>query len=141
MQSMKPTKIALAGLVFLGLVNLVRGSIHFFAPDGGLTSIAGLDLSTGRATILFFIGAVGSGQIAFGLVDLLVAWRYRNMVLPLLVIHLIEMALGLFLFFVWRPLPVVVPGQVGAVFSFVVFGLITIREFLHERRDVEGRVA
>ncbi|MCE9650944.1 MAG: hypothetical protein K8R18_15095 [Parvibaculum sp.] len=138
MQSMKPTKVALAGLVFLGLVNLARGSIHFFAPDGGLTSIAGLDLSTERATILFFIGAVGGGQIAFGLLDLLVAWRHRNMVLPLLVIHLIEMAFGLFLFFVWRPLPVVVPGQVGAVFSFVVFGLITVREFLHERRDVEG---
>lgn len=138
MQSTKPSRIALAALLVLGLVNLVRGGIHFFAPDGGLTAIAGLDLATSRSTILFFIGAVGSGQIAFGLVDLLVALRHRSLVLPLLVIHLIETALALFLFFVWRPLPVVVPGQYGAVFSFIIFGLITMREFLHESRNAES---
>jgi hypothetical protein len=135
MPSHSPSNVAVIVIGLLGLINLGRGSIHFFAPDGGLTAIAGLDLSTARQIILFFIGAVGAGQIAFGILDLLVATRYRAMVLPLLAVHLAEMALGLFLFFLWRPLPVIVPGQYGAVFSFVIVGLITIRELLPRKSD------
>ena len=39
----------LAGLVLagLGLLDLVRGSIHLFAPDGGAGRIAGIDLTQG----------------------------------------------------------------------------------------------
>lgn len=128
-----PSKLAVAAIGLLGLINLVRGAIHLFAPDGGLTDIAGLDLSAGRDTILFFIGAVGTGQIAFGAVDLTVAARYRAMVLPLLLVHLAELALGLLLFFVVRPLPKAVPGQYGAVFSFFLIGVITAREIWRGR--------
>jgi hypothetical protein len=133
------SRIAVGGIVLLGLINLVRGSIHLFAPDGGLTDIAGIDLSQGRDIILFFIGAVGVGQLTLGLVDLAVAWRFRGMVLPLLVIHMVGSCLGLFLFFVQRPLPVTPPGQYGAVVSFVVFGLITLREFVLNPVHDDGR--
>ena len=34
----------------MGLINLVRGAIHAFAPDGGAHSIAGLDLGDDSAT-------------------------------------------------------------------------------------------
>lgn len=125
----KPSNLAIAAVFLLGLINLGRGSIHLFAPDGGLTAIAGLDLSSGRPIILFFIGAVGAGQIAFGAVDFLVALRHRSMVQALLLVHLGELALGLFLFLWWRPLPVAVPGEYGAVFSFIAVGLISMREF------------
>ena len=130
-----PSRLALAAIGVLGAVNLVRGSIHLFAPDGGLTAIAGLDLTAGRRIILFFIGAVGVGQITLGAVDLLAAFRHRALVLPLLLIHMGELALGLLLFLYLRPLPVVVPGQYGAVFSFVVVGVISMREILRGRAD------
>ena len=124
----QPSRAAIAVLGLLGAVNLVRGSIHLFAPDGGLTDIAGLDLGQARDITLFFIGAVGIGQLALGAVDLLVATRFRLMAVPLLAVHLCEFGLGLFLFFLWRPLPHAVPGQYGAVFSFVAVGLITAWE-------------
>ena len=132
----KPSRLAIAALGLMALVNLGRGSIHLFAPDGGLTSIAGLDLSNARETILFFIGAVGVGQITLGAVDLLVALRYRSMVLPLLIIHVLGLSLGVFHFF-WRPLPVTVPGFYGAVFSLALFGVITMRELLLGKGNVE----
>lgn len=134
----KPSMLAVAAIALLGLVNLVRGSIHLFAPDGGLTEIAGLDLSAARQTILFFIGAVGIGQITLAAVDFLVVLRHRGLVLALLLVHMGGLALGLFLFFVQRSLPVVVPGQYGAVFSFIVLGVITIREVLLGMKNVES---
>lgn len=133
-----PSRVAIAALSLLGAVNLVRGSIHLFAPDGGLTDIAGLDLGQARDIALFFIGAVGIGQLAFGAVDLLVATRYRAMALPLLMVHLGELGLGLFLFFLWRPLPHAVPGQYGAVFSFVAVGIITAWELARGRANGTG---
>jgi hypothetical protein len=135
---MRPSRLAVAAICLLGLVNLARGSIHLFAPDGGLTSIAGLDLSTARETILFFIGAVGIGQISLGAIDLLVGFRYRTFVLPLLLVHLAETVLGLFLFLIWRPLPVTVPGEYGAIFSFIAISVITVRECLLRKNDVQS---
>lgn len=138
MRYANPSRIAVAALALMGAVNLVRGAIHLFAPDGGLTAIAGLDLSAARETVLFFIGAVGIGQITLGLVDLLAVLRHRAFVTPLLVAHVVGLALGVFLFLVWRPLPVVVPGQYGAVFSLVVFSVITLRELLLGTGDDEN---
>lgn len=138
MDQRAPSKLLLGGIILIGLLNLGRGSIHLFAPDGGLSEIAGLDISQGRALILFFIGAVGVGQITMGILDLLVALRYRALAFPLLLVHLVGMALGLFLFFVQRPLPVVVPGQYGAVVSPIIFSLIAVWELRRRSRHVEG---
>ena len=134
MSEHQPSRIAIYAIALLGLLNLGRGSIHLFAPHGGLTDIAGIDLSQGGETILFFIGAVGVGQITLGLLDLFVAFRHRAMVLPLLLIHLVGMVLAVFLFYVQRPLPVTPPGQYGAVASLVIFGIIAIRELLLRNR-------
>lgn len=130
-----PSRLAIGLLAVLGIVNLVRGAIHLFAPDGGLTEIAGLNLGAARELALFFIGAVGIGQIALGAVDLLVAARHREMAIPLLLVHVGELALGLFLFLLWRPLPIAVPGQYGAVFSFLLVSGITVRELLRGRAN------
>lgn len=130
-----PSRLAVLAIAALGAINLVRGSIHLFAPDGGLTAIAGLDLSDGRELVLFFIGAVGVGQIALGAIDLLIAWRHRAMVLPLLLVHMGELTLGLLLFFHLRPLPVAVPGQYGAIVSFLILAAVITREFWLGRAD------
>lgn len=138
MSQYQPSRLAVGAIGLLGLINLFRGSIHLFSHEGGLSNIAGLDIAQGRDLILFFIGAVGVGQLTFALVDFWAALRQRGFVLPLLVMHEIGLALSLFLFFVQRPLPVVVPGQYGAVASFVIIGFITAREILLRMRHDKG---
>ena len=126
---MAPTHVSVAIIAFLGLINLVRGSIHMFAPDGGLVQIAGLDISQGTPIVLSFIAAVGAGQLTFALVDFAAVLRFRTFVRPLLFIHLAQAALTVFLLFVWRPLPHDVPGQWGALASLVVIGFFAALEY------------
>lgn len=126
---MQPTRISLAIIAVLGLVNLARGSIHLFAPDGGLEMIAGLDISSSTAIVLSFIGAVGAGQISFALVDFAAVARFRTFVRPLLLIHTAQQILTVFLLFVWRPLPHDVPGQWGALAALVIIGFFTALEY------------
>jgi hypothetical protein len=125
----QPSRLSLAVVAILGLMNLGRGSIHMFAPDGGLEMIAGLDISAAPQIILSFIAAVGAGQITFALVDFAAAVRFRNFVRPLLLIHTAQQALTVFLFFVWRPLPHDVPGQWAALAALVIIGFFTALEY------------
>lgn len=53
-------------------------------------------------------------------------------------VNLGELGLGLFLFFLCRPLPHAVPEQYGAVLSFVAVGLITAWELAHGRANGAG---
>jgi hypothetical protein len=115
-----PSRVAVLAVAVLGAVNLSRGAIHLFAPDGGAASIAGLDLSGAPQTILFLFAALGAGQISFGLVDLAAAARYQGFVRPLIVIHAVQGALTA-LVFAMKPPPVLVPGQ---MFNLVLFALV-----------------
>jgi hypothetical protein len=128
----QPSRLSLAVIALLGLINLGRGSIHMFAPDGGLETIAGLDISAAPQIILSFIAAVGAGQLTFALVDFAAAVRFRTFVRPLLLIHTAQQALTVFLLFVWRPLPHDVPGQWGALAALVIIGFFTALE--HSRK-------
>jgi hypothetical protein len=126
---MEPTRISLAVIAVLGLINLGRGAIHLFAPDGGLQMIAGLDTSAAPAIVLSFIGAVGAGQLSFALVDFAALARFRTFVRPLLLIHTAQQILTVFLLFVWRPLAHDVPGQWGALAGLVIIGFFTALEY------------
>jgi hypothetical protein len=126
---MNPTRISLTVIALLGLINLGRGGIHAFAPDGGLKMIAGLDITAAPAIALSLIGAVGAGQIAFALVDLAAVALHRPFVRPLLLIHTVQQALVSFLLFVWRPFPQDVPGQWGALVALVVLGFFAALEY------------
>lgn len=128
-----PLKLSVVLIAFLGVINLVRGSIHLFAPDGGLEAIAGLDISQASAVVLSFIGAVGVGQLTMALVDLTAAGFCRSFVRPLLLIHTVQAVLAVFLLFVWRPLPHAVPGQWGALIAAVLIALVMAIEF--SRKD------
>ncbi|MDZ4869203.1 MAG: hypothetical protein SGI91_17920 [Alphaproteobacteria bacterium] len=126
---MQPSRLSLAVVAILGLINLGRGSIHMFAPDGGLEMIAGLDISTAPQILLSFIAAVGAGQLSFALVDFAAAVRFGTFVRPLLLIHTAQQILTVFLLFVWRPLPHDVPGQWGALAALVIIGFFTALEY------------
>ena len=129
MQTVAPSRISIALIAVLGLVNLFRGSIHVFAPDGGLEMIAGLDIAGGRQILLSFIAAVGAGQLAFALVDATAIFLQRNLIRPLLLIHVVQEALGVFILFVWKPLPHAVPGQWGALAGLIIIAFFAALEF------------
>lgn len=126
---MQPSRLSIIVIAILGLINLGRGSIHMFAPDGGLEMIAGLDISGARQIILSFIAGIGAGQLTFALVDFIAVARFQPFVRPLLLIHLAQAALTVFLLFVWRPLPYDVPGQWGGLAAFVIIGFFTALEY------------
>ena len=128
-----PSNLSVAVVALLGLINLGRGAIHLFAPDGGLEMIAGLDMGASRTIVLSFIGAVGAGQLTMAAVDFSAAALFRPFVRPLLLIHTVQAALAVFLLFVWRPLPHDVPGQWGALVGLVLVGFFAALEFSRPR--------
>jgi len=95
-------------LALMGLINLGRGAIHAFAPDGGAHSIAGLEATP---TVLSLFATLGLSQMAKGLFELAVVARWRDLVPLFLAMQAVDTALAMVNLYVWRPLPVTVPGQ------------------------------
>jgi hypothetical protein len=102
------------------LINLGRGAIHAFAPDGGAHSIAGLDLGEDSATILALFATLGFEQIVLGLFEIYAVLRAPRFITLLLALQTITTAVALINLYVWRPFPVVVPGQ---PFNVALFAL------------------
>jgi hypothetical protein len=117
---MAPSRLTLAALSLLGLVNLARGAIHAFLPDSGAGVVAGFDLSQGGQTIIFVLAAVGVSQMGSGLIDLLVAWRYRAFAVALLAVETGRALLVLFIAYAVKPPPHEIPGRLGMVATAVL---------------------
>ena len=77
----------------LAVLTIVPGCIHSFLPDGGAGVIAGLELGACREVIVALFAWAGATQIAFGIVMLLAATRYRSLVPIILVLVLLERGL------------------------------------------------
>ncbi|HYK65693.1 MAG TPA: hypothetical protein VEY94_12160 [Patescibacteria group bacterium] len=101
-------------VALFGILNLFRGSIHTFLPDGGAGVIAGFDLSHSRQTILFLFAVMGIEQLSLGVVDLIVAFRARHLALALLWFHTLELTAGEIVFVFYKPAPGRPPGVIGA---------------------------
>jgi hypothetical protein len=85
-----------AAVWFLGLAGVLTlgpGLIHSFAPDGGMVSIARLDVGDQAALARSLFAWEGATQIAFGLGLLAVALRYRPLVPLFLALVIVERAL------------------------------------------------
>ena len=106
--------IAWGVVALMGVLNLFRGSIHTFLPDGGAGVIAGFDLSHSRQTIVFLFAVMGIEQLSLGVVDLIVAFRARSLALPLLWFHTLEQTAAELVFVFYKPAPGHPPGMVGA---------------------------
>lgn len=76
-----------------GLLELVTGCVHFFLPDGGAGTIAGLDLTAHKDLVVGVFAWMGSLQIAYGFGILAVARWYRSLVPPFLSLGLLERVL------------------------------------------------
>ena len=132
-QARSPSRITLALLVVLDLINLVRGSLHAFLPDSGAGVIAHFDLAQGGQTIVFLLAMIGAGQIGSGIVDLLVVARFRALAAPLLAIELLRALIGLYIAFVSKSVGTGYPGAKGIVVSALVLTLAVIWEFARPR--------
>ncbi|MGA7871951.1 MAG: hypothetical protein WCA22_13775 [Candidatus Binatus sp.] len=114
-------------LALMMLTNFGRGCIHAFAPDGGAHSIAGLDLSTARQTILSLFALMGFHQVVAGGFQLYVLALRRDLVLLALVLQMAETLLGVVNLYFYRTLPVAVPGApFNAAVLVVLAGAVLI---------------
>lgn len=110
-------------LALMALVNTGRGCIHAFAPDGGAHSIAGLDLTTDRQTVLSLFATLGFQQIVMGLFELFVVIRRRDLLVIALAIQTADTILGMVNLWFYRTLPIHVPGQ---YFNLGVLALLLV---------------
>lgn len=110
-------------LILLGVVNLARGGIHFFAQDGGAGRIAGIDLSHGGDVIVMLFAIMGLDQITWGAIDLYVALRQRAFVPLVFALTLAKQAVAALVLWVYKPLSVPAPGKYGAVLTLPLFAL------------------
>src|SRR5271170_4017514 len=111
-------------LALIGVLNLFRGSVHTFLPDGGAGVIAGFDLSHSRQTIVFLFAVMGVEQLSLGVVDLIIAFSARWLALPMLWFHTLEQTLAEIVFTFYKPAPGRPPGMVGAPIVLVIFWLV-----------------
>lgn len=110
-------------LTLFAAINVARGGIHSFAPDGGAQSIAGLDLGSQGATMLALFASIGLMQLSLGVFEFWVLTRNRTLLIPVLAFQTANTLLGVIHLYFYRPLPVVVPG---AAFNLGLLGLLTL---------------
>ncbi len=132
---------AIGVLALCALINLGRGAIHVFAPDGGAHSIAGLDLSTNRQTIIALFASLGFSQMVMGAFQAFVIAARRDLVTLFLALQAATTALGVVNLYLYRSLPVTVPGQ---PFNLVLLGLLVaalIAAFASGRHKTETQAS
>lgn len=121
--SYRGSGIAWGVLAALGVMDLVRGGIHLFAPDGGAGRIAGIDLTRGGDVIVMLFAVMGISQISWGVLNLLVALRYRTLVPLLLALQTLQQGLAIWVLWLYKPLSVPAPGKYGVLVSFPILAL------------------
>jgi hypothetical protein len=122
-------------LALMMVTNFGRGCIHAFAPDGGAHSIAGLDISSARQTILSLFAILGFHQLVAGGFQLYVLAFRRDLVLLALVLQTAETLLGVVNLYFYRTLPVAVPG---APFNAAVLAVLAIAVLIAARNEQPG---
>ena len=127
-----------AVLLLFALMNVARGGLHVFSPDGGAGTIAGLDLSTSADTIIPLFALIGVNQIGLGLFEAYVLAARRDLVALGLGLQTVLTAGAVANLQVWRPLPVEVPGE---IFNTVLLPIVMIAWALALHADRKARLS
>lgn len=101
--------------LIITLISLIRSLIHLFAPDGGASSIATIDLNIEGGDIIIGVFALwGSSQLLMAFVFLIVYFRYKNMIPLMYLIIIIEYSLRIIIGFL-KPIETtgIAPGAIG----------------------------
>ena len=94
---------AIAKWVFIAIVvmTIARSFAHIFLPDGGAQSIATIPLddftSSGATVIIGMFAQWGLTQLMFGLLYVIVLWRYQSLIPLMWLFILLEYSGRLFL--------------------------------------------
>jgi len=123
-------------LLVFAAVNLVRGSIHLFAPDGGAGRIAGIDLTQGGDVIVMLFAVMGIDQLAWGAIDAAVALRWRAFVPLVWAVTLVKQLASVWVMWLYKPLSVPAPGKYGAVYTLP---LLVAALWLSLRSDTDAK--
>ena len=122
--------------IILGLqaiLNIFRGSAHFFLPDGGSIIIAGLDIGSGdqKQIIITLFASMGAGQIIWGALECYVLFYAKKMIAMILTFTTILAGMGTFILYIFKPLPITVPGH-NNIYIFAVLIIATIIAFRNQ---------
>ena len=86
-------KVAAWFLGFAAILTLAPACIHSFAPDGGASGIAHLDMGDRRDLVVGVFRWEGATQMALGLAMLMVAIRYQTLTAFFLSLMIVERGL------------------------------------------------
>ncbi len=91
------SRIPFYAFVLLTVIGTVRSFIHMLAPDAGLASIAGLDLSfAGSKDVVFFGSQWGAEQLIYAIIQWAVIIRYRSLIPAMWLVQFFETFLRMF---------------------------------------------
>ena len=114
-------------LMILGGLNLLRGGVHWLAPESGAGSMAGMDLSTSSApNIIFLLAADGISQFAWGVVYLYIALRQRRFLGAIFLLEALKSGALLFTEYVTKPPVAPIPGRYLHMTTFVTAAAIVL---------------
>ena len=108
-------KIAAIVFFLITVFTLIRSCIHLFAPDGGASSIAGINTSVGGSSNIISLFAFwGLSQLLMGFVFLVVFFRYKSLIPFMYVLLFVEYS-GRIVIGFSKPLEVahIPPGALG----------------------------
>jgi hypothetical protein len=111
-------RIAKWALVLLTVITIGRSIAHIFLPDGGAQSIATIPLDSfttnGEATVVHIFALWGLSQLLFGLLYIVVLWRYQALI-PLMYLFILVEYTGRMLLTFAKPIVTTgtAPGAIG----------------------------
>ena len=132
----KGNKIALWFFYLITAVTVVRSLIHMFKHDGGAQSIATIPLDTftetGAAVVILIFAYWGLSQLMFGIIQVIVAIRYKSLI-PLMYLMLVLEWATRFLLSMYKPIETVgqAPGGIGNMvlpFVCLVMFFLSVKE-------------
>jgi hypothetical protein len=114
--------------VLLTVITVGRSLAHIFLPDGGAQSIATIPLdrftSNGEATVIHIFALWGLSQLLFGLLYIVVLWRYQSLI-PLMYVFVSVEYMGRLLLTFAKP--IVTDGTApGAIGNYVIIPLALV---------------
>jgi hypothetical protein len=124
----------------LTVITVARSLAHILLPDGGAGSIATIPLDSfttnGAATVVHIFALWGLSQLLFGLLYIVVLWRYQGLI-PLMYLFILVEYVGRLLL-AWAK-PIVTDGTApGAIGNFVLIPLALLMLALSLREEKHG---
>jgi len=113
--SFRGNRIAVIVFALITVFTLARSCVHIFAPDGGASSIAGINTSVeGGSNVISMFAFWGLAQLLMGLVYLAVFFRFKSLIPFMYMLIIIEYS-GRVLIGMVKPLIVshTPPGAIG----------------------------